>query len=194
MGTDLATAGTFEHLEELVVLVDEDGRPTGTAPKALVHTGDTPLHRAFSCYVFDEQDRLLLTRRASHKRTFPGYWTNTVCGHPAPGETDDAAVRRRAAYELGLAEVETLTCALPDFRYRAEHDGVVENEVCPVYLARSSHQPRPHGDEVGDHAWVSWPAVLERLDAEPAAHSPWLRLQVPALASSGAVERFLSRG
>ena len=72
---------------ELIVLVDDDGTPIGTMPKPLVHHGETPLHRAFSAYLFDDAGRLLVTRRAEDKQTFPGMWTNTVCGHPAPTRT-----------------------------------------------------------------------------------------------------------
>ena len=71
------------------------GAAIGTMPKPLVHHGETPLHRAFSAYLFDDAGRLLVTRRAAGKQTFPGMWTNTVCGHPGPGEDDADAIARR---------------------------------------------------------------------------------------------------
>ena len=73
--------------EELVVLVDNNNNPIGTAEKDTVHTTDTPLHRAFSLFIFNSHNQVLLTKRASSKKTFPGVWTNTVCGHLAPEET-----------------------------------------------------------------------------------------------------------
>src|SRR5205085_6984553 len=101
----VATPAAWEDggvAEELIVLVDDDGTAIGTLPKAQVHHGETPLHRAFSAYLFDDSGRLLITRRAVDKATFPGMWTNTVCGHPGPGEDDAAAIARRARFELGI--------------------------------------------------------------------------------------------
>jgi isopentenyl-diphosphate delta-isomerase len=98
--------------EEVVVLLDEDGRAVGTEPKATVHHTETPLHLAFSCYLFDRDGRLLLTQRALHKPTWPGAWTNSVCGHPAPGEPVEDAVRRRVRAEVGAVaeDVRLLLC------------------------------------------------------------------------------------
>ena len=176
--------------QELVVLVDDEGNAVGTAPKATVHTGETPLHRAFSCYVFGPDGRLLVTQRATTKATFPGLWTNTVCGHPGPGEDDEDAVARRAADELGLV-LHDVTPALPRFRYRAELGGVVENEICPVYLARTDGEPQPAPDEVGAHAWLTWDDLQDRLRDDVGTWSPWCRLQVAEL--DEAVARFLAR-
>ena len=99
-GPDTAGHGPAGVHGDLVVLVGEDGADVGTAPRASVHTTDTRLHRAFSAYLFDEAGRLLMTRRALHKRTWPGVWSNACCGHWAPGEDAVAAARRRVPEEL----------------------------------------------------------------------------------------------
>jgi isopentenyl-diphosphate Delta-isomerase len=166
---------------ETVILLAEDGTRTGTADKATVHTETTPLHLAFSCHVVDADGRVLVTRRALSKRTWPGVWTNSVCGHPAPEESFEDAVRRRAAYELGL-EVVDLTLAVPDFRYRAvDASGVVENEVCPVFTARADGPVRANPAEVMDHAWVRPADLRDAVRSAPWALSPWLVLHAPLL-------------
>lgn len=175
---------------ELVVLLDDHGNEIGTAPKATVHTHRTPLHRAFSCYVFGPGDHLLLTRRALTKLTFPGVWTNSVCGHPAPGESDPAAISRRAGDELGLT-VTQVAAALPRFRYWAQSGGVVENEICPVYLARTDEQPRPDPTEVREYVWCTWPDFLARVSAEADRFSPWSQAQAAQLHALGAVDEYL---
>jgi len=166
---------------EEVVLLDDGGQAIGTAPKAAVHGPDTPLHLAFSCYVFDDEQQLLMTRRAWHKVTWPGVWTNTCCGHPAPGEGFVDAVRRRTQQELGL-ELDDLRLLLPEFRYRVEMaDGTVENELCPVFVATASGPLRPDPAEVAEHRWEPWPAFRADVLAGRADVSPWCVLQVAAL-------------
>lgn len=163
---------------ELVVLLDEDGRATGTADKATVHHEQTPLHLAFSAYVFDPRGRFLLTRRALGKRTWPGVWTNSCCGHPGPDEDMVSTVRRRLTDELGLV-ADKIDLVLPRFRYRAVMpDGIVENEMCPVYRVTVSGEPAPDPEEVMAYEWVPWPPKDREL-------SPWATEQLGELVEIG---------
>ncbi|MFG1920470.1 isopentenyl-diphosphate Delta-isomerase [Cryptosporangium sp. NPDC048952] len=166
--------------DELIVLLSDDGRAIGTAPKLASHHRETPLHAAFSSYVFDRSGRFLLTRRALSKKTWPGVWTNSCCGHPAPEEDAVSAVRRRLHHELGLSvTIDEIVPLLPDFRYRAELDGIVENEICPVFGVRVDAEPVPNPDEVEEYRWVDWPEVLA--GRAGVALSPWSLLQLVEL-------------
>ncbi len=166
---------------EEVVLLAEDGRAIGTAPKAEVHHADTPLHLAFSCYVFDEAGRFLLTQRARHKPTFGGVWTNSACGHPAPGEPIEVAVRRRVEQEIGVT-LDDLRLVLPAFRYRAVMDnGVTENEMCPVFVATTRDAVRLDPEEVDAHEWVDWPSFRAGVLDGSRDVSSWCVEQVAAL-------------
>lgn len=169
--------------QESVILVDGEGRQIGTAPKTTVHTTDTPLHLAFSCYVFNGTGQVLITRRALSKTAWPGVWTNSLCGHPLPGEGADDAVRRRAQLELGL-DLHQVEVLVSQFRYRAtDAGGIVENELCPVYRATTTQAPALNPDEVMEFAWAD-PATLHRAVRDaPWAFSPWMVLQLNELAT-----------
>lgn len=166
---------------EMVVLLDDAGTPIGEARKSSVHSQDTPLHLAFSCYLMNQAGELLLTRRSPEKKTWPGVWTNSFCGHPAPGEDPEEAVMRRARFELGT-DITRVELVLPEFRYRAvDPSGVVENELCPVYVARIHGELNPNPTEVADWVWVSPDLLSGALEHTSSAFSPWLALQFPQL-------------
>lgn len=175
------TPGSLMVRDEVVLLAD-DGTPVGTHDRIAVHTGTTPLHLAFSVHLFNRRGEVLISRRAVSKKTWPGVWTNSCCGHPRPGEPVEDAVRRRVREELGL-EVTDVVAALPDFRYRAvDASGIVENEICPVFLGFvATDAVRLDAGEVGDHAWVPWSDFVAAIRATPQVYSPWAVLQVPLL-------------
>lgn len=164
--------------EELVVLLAADGTRIGTESKASVHTENTPLHLAFSCYLYDGEGRILMTRRALGKKTWPGVWTNSFCGHPGADESFETAIARRAGQELGTT-IAGIRPLLPDFAYRAvDASGIVENEVCPVFAARISGELVPNPDEVAEYAWVAPADLQAAARATPFAFSPWLLEQI----------------
>lgn len=178
--TNTSANTSVNTTRELVVLLDEAGRAIGTADKAGVHHGETPLHLAFSTYLFDSEGNVLVTRRALTKRTFAGVWTNSCCGHPGPGEDLADAVRRRVRQELGT-EVTDLRLVLPAFRYRAEQDGVVENEMCPVFVGSTRDRVDPDPAEVDSVAWVPWSEFRAGVLDGTRVVSVWCREQVAQL-------------
>lgn len=159
---------------EYIVYCDEQGVPTGEiAPKLAGHTADTRMHLAFSCYVFNGEGKILVTQRAAHKKVWPTVWTNSVCGHIAPNESMQAAIERRAQYELGMT-VQGLACVLPSYRYKTPpYRGIIEHEFCPVYFARSDDTVRPNPDEVAAYEWVTWEAYCMALNQDSADTWSW---------------------
>lgn len=157
---------------ELVVLVDEDDNPIGTAPKDTVHTQNTPLHRAFSLFLFDSQNRLLLTKRSQKKKTFPGVWTNTVCGHVSPDETPVTAAIRRLKEELGITGV-TVRLVAP-YRYMfIDAGGMMENEICPILVGYYDGDPVLNPSETDEWKRIDWHVFLNEIKTNPGKYSPW---------------------
>ena len=159
---------------EFVVLVDDANNPIGTADKDTVHSHDTPLHRAFSLFLFNSNKQLLLTRRAKTKKTFPGVWTNTVCGHLTPDESTVDAAKRRLKEELGIEGVEVKE--ISPYRYRfADKNGIVENEICPILVTHFDGDPKPNSSEIDDWKWMDWQEFLQEIKTNPDIYSPWSR-------------------
>ena len=158
--------------DEWIVLVDENNVPFRTAKKLEAHDGDTPLHRAFSAFLFNSSFELLLQQRASTKKTWPGVWSNSCCGHPMLHEKTIDAANRRLKHELNIRGVELIP-ALPDFRYRAEKDGVVENELCPVFVGFYDGPVTLNPNEVDEVRWIAWEQFLEEVNDPANDYSPW---------------------
>lgn len=161
--------------EDLLILVDEEDRPIGTLPKAEGHLGAGRLHRAFSVFLFDQQGAVLIQQRAAGKMLWPGYWSNSCCSHPRPGEEIQLAAQRRVREEL---RVECRLRFLYKFRYQA-HFGEVgsEHELCYVYAGFPRGDLKVDPAEISDHRW-STPGDLTRAIADdPDRFSPWMKME-----------------
>jgi len=157
--------------EEHVVLVNEQDEALGTMDKLQAHR-DGLLHRAFSVFLFDEQGKLLLQRRAEGKYHSPGLWTNTCCGHPRQGEEIVQAAKRRLSEEMGI---DTELQQRFQFLYRAEFgNGMIEHEVDHVLFGLAPGPPEADPTEVQDWTY----ADLHDLDADlrerPEHYTTWL--------------------
>jgi len=176
---------------EYIVLLDEALNEIGTAPKLASHHLHTPLHKAFSCYIFDENGRFLVTERAKSKKVWPGVWTNSVCGHPGPGESFEDAIARRAQDELGMT-VQDIACLLPDYRYTTPpYEGIIENEFCPVFAARLKTISSVNPAEVEDYVWMPWEDYVQDIEANPMKYSYWAKDQLKHLQRSLLLKNYL---
>jgi len=161
--------------DEPLILVDSDDREVGFLPKADAHLGNGTLHRAFSLFVFDAEGRLLLQQRASGKRLWPMYWSNTCCSHPRRGETMDLAIHRRLTEELGLkCEFEFLF----KFQYQAQFDAEgAEHELCWVYAGRTDAKARANVNEIAATRYISADALDAEIAADPTRFTPWFKIE-----------------
>jgi isopentenyl-diphosphate delta-isomerase len=176
---------------EELILVDDNDRETGFLPKGACHEGDGVLHRAFSIFIFDDQGRLLLQRRAPGKRLWPGFWSNSCCSHPRRGESMDEATRRRLDEELGLTtELEHLFT----FSYHARYlDVGSEREVCWVFAGRSEGPPRPNPLEISEVRWIAPDELEAEMAASPERLTPWFKLEWPRVKAAVANDVSASR-
>jgi isopentenyl-diphosphate delta-isomerase len=165
-----------EHL--LVELVDETGTAIGACSVAEAHTAPGRRHRAFSVLLYDRTGRVLLQRRATVKTRFASRWSNTCCGHPAPGQDTTTAAARRLSAELGLTPDHTTPLAeVGVFRYHAADPGSgrVEREWDHILVATLiSGTPMPDEAEVSDFAWAAPDPLRAEITTHPDVYTPWL--------------------
>lgn len=177
---DMDTAHRIVSSEaEELILVDGDDNQTGYLSKAAAHDGDGVLHRAFSVFLFNPDGELLLQQRASGKRLWPGYWSNSCCSHPRRGESMEVATSRRLRDELNLdAELEYVY----RFSYRAKYrDLGSEHELCHVYLGRIDGAVDFNRSEIEAVRFVS-PAELDtEFEQKSGRLTPWFRMEWKAL-------------
>jgi isopentenyl-diphosphate delta-isomerase len=178
-------------MEEYVVLVNDKNEPLGTLPKLAAHHKNTPLHQGFSLFLFNKNGELLLQQRSANKKTWPNTWSNSVCGHPRLKETAIQAAKRRLDFELGICNAE-IKMILPNYRYRFEIEGIVENEICPVMAGFSEEEPKPNHDEVQAIKWISWEGWLNEINKSPQIYSPWCVEETQLLANNKIFMTFIS--
>jgi isopentenyl-diphosphate Delta-isomerase len=171
---------------ELVVLVDEQNNVLGTMPKSEVHGAETPLHRAFSLFLFNRVGELLLQQRSHVKKTWPLVWSNSCCGHPGLDEPTVDAAKRRLSFELGMeaAFIEEVS----PYRYKFVRYGVMENEICPILIGFTDALPQPNPEEVEAVRWVPWNEFLADITATPGQYSEWCEEEAHLLSTNA---RFL---
>ena len=171
-GTDVDVDGASpDH----VILVDENDRSLGSAPKLAAHLDGGRLHRAFSVFVFNSAGRMLLQRRAAGKYHFGGLWTNACCSHPREGPTLVESARARLRHEFGF---DVPLDELFSFVYRA-HDpasGLTEHEFDHVLVGRFDGEPSPNPDEIDAWEWVDRDQLTSEVRRHPERYTPWFRI------------------
>ena len=160
---------------EKLILVDELDREIGVRAKSECHAGNGILHRAFSIFVFNGDNELLLQQRSGQKPLWPNYWSNTCCSHPRSGESMDEALSRRLSEELGF------DCPLHylyKFKYHAQYGALgAEHEYCWVYYGRHDGDIDVNVNEVADWRFVDVASLNAELELHTDRFTPWFKME-----------------
>ncbi|WP_296314352.1 isopentenyl-diphosphate Delta-isomerase [Winogradskyella sp. UBA3174] len=159
--------------EEQVILVDENDNQIGLMPKMEAHE-KALLHRAFSVFIFNDNNELMLQQRAMHKYHSPGLWTNTCCSHQRNGETNLQAGKRRLQEEMGfVTELKEST----SFIYKAPFDnGLTEHEYDHVMIGSYNEDPIINPDEAADWKWMPLEGVKVDMALNPQYYTAWFKI------------------
>lgn len=160
-------------MEEQVILVNQNDEPIGLMPKMEAHE-KALLHRAFSVFVLNDKNELMLQQRASHKYHSPLLWTNTCCSHQRDGETNIQAGNRRLQEEMGFS---TELKELFSFIYKAPFDnGLTEHELDHVMIGYYNEKPTINPDEVEAWKWLDIDEVRRDMEQNPEQYTAWFKI------------------
>ncbi len=160
-------------VEDFVILVDEHDHELGIMEKMEAHVKGE-LHRAFSIFIFNADNELLIHKRAASKYHSGGLWTNTCCSHPKPGESTEDAATRRLQEEMGISGEMAVKFS---FVYRAQLDkGMIEHEFDHVLIGRSDEIPKMNPSEVSDYKYVSLDELLADIKSNPHDYTEWFKI------------------
>ncbi len=159
--------------EENVILVNTNDEQIGLMPKMEAHE-KAVLHRAFSVFVLNEKNEIMLQQRASHKYHSPLLWTNTCCSHQRDGETNLQAGNRRLQEEMGF---ETELKQLFHFIYKAPFDnGLTEHELDHVMIGYYNGEPKINPEEVENWKWMGIEEVQKDMQSHPEVYTVWFKI------------------
>jgi len=162
--------------QNLVMVVNERDEWLGTMEKMAAHR-EGVLHRAFSVFVLNDQQELLLQQRALHKYHSGGLWTNTCCSHPFPHESTLAGAHRRMKEEMGF---DTPLEPIFTLRYKSDvGNGLIENEYDHIYLGHYSGMPLLNPEEAMAFKYMPVAEIQKWMTEQPHAFTAWFHLAFP---------------
>ena len=160
-------------MEEFVVLIDRDDNPVGLMEKQQAHHAGL-LHRAFSVFIFNSKNELMIHQRAAEKYHSPKLWTNTCSSHPRENETYEQAAHRRLIEEMGF------DCEIQEkfhFIYKAElEEGLFEHELDRVFTGFYEGEVNFNPEEVMDYKWIGMDELKKDIDFNPDKYTAWFKI------------------
>ncbi len=170
---------------EPLILVNSHDEAVGEMLKADCHQRGGRLHRAFSLFIFNSSNELLVHQRADSKPLWGGFWTNSCCSHPRVGESIEEAIARRSEEELGFT---TNMRFVYKFEYTAHFRDIgTEHELCSVFVGQYDGEPRINSEEISDYRWLSAAEVDQILADDQQPTTPWFAMEWQQLKSLGYV-------
>lgn len=157
----------------MVILVDENDKQIGLMEKIEAHK-KALLHRAFSVFIYNEKNELMIQQRAFHKYHSPGLWTNTCCSHQREGETNIEAGKRRLFEEMGFT---TELSESISFIYKAPFDnGLTEHEFDHILIGKYTQNPIPNPEEVANWKWIPLNELKNDIEQNPSDYTEWFKI------------------
>ena len=166
--------GIFEAMqEEIVILVNKNDKKIGLMPKMEAHE-KAVLHRAFSVFIFNNKNELMLQQRAQDKYHSPRLWTNTCCSHQRDGENNIEAGNRRLGEEMGF---KTILREVGSFIYKAHFDnGLTEHEYDHIMVGYYNEDPIVNPAEVASFKWMRLEDVKADIACRPEEYTEWFKI------------------
>ena len=181
-------------MEEYVILVDENDNPIGKEEKVKCHLPNGKLHRAFTALIFNNEGKLLLTKRSEGKMLWPNDWDGTVASHPRESETYASSAERRMPEEIGIS------CKMNyvnKFEYHVPYKDIgSENEICGTLIGTidSFDESSMIKDEISEIKWINPDELKNELEHNRDIYCPWMVIALYFLADSdtNTLEKFNS--
>ena len=159
--------------EEQVILVNEKDETIGLMNKLVAHE-NAVFNCAFSVFVLNDKNEVMLQQRAHHKYHSPLLWTNTCCSHQRAGETNIEAGKRRLFEEMGF---KTELKELFHFIYKAPFDnGLTEHELDHVMIGYSNEEPNINCEEVESWKWMTIEDIKDDMIQNPDIYTVWFKI------------------
>jgi isopentenyl-diphosphate delta-isomerase len=160
-------------IDDFVILVNKIDKKIGLMPKMEAHKKGA-LHRAFSVFIFNNKNELMIQKRNINKYHSPGLWTNTCCSHQKDGESNINAGKRRLLEEMGFC-VELNE--IGSFIYNVGVDnGLIEHELDYILVGKYNGNVKINSDEVDNWKWMSLDNIKDDVRKRSKNYTEWFKI------------------
>ena len=160
-------------IDDFVILVNKNDKKIGLMPKMEAHKKGA-LHRAFSVFIFNNKNELMIQKRNINKYHSPGLWTNTCCSHQRDEESNISAGKRRLLEEMGFC-VELNE--IGSFIYNVGVDnGLIEHELDYILVGKYNGNVKINSDEVDNWKWMSLDNIKDDVRKRSKNYTEWFKI------------------